>query len=82
MSIQTTRLCLDSMYAANAIQGICQVHKNSVFVATGKQLFIEELRRRTGGLSATHVPSRCCKIPGNEKSDELAARHGGKADWR
>ena len=55
------------MYAANATQGICQVHKNSVLMAKGKQLCIEELRCQIGGLSVAHVPSHC-KIPGSEKA--------------
>jgi hypothetical protein len=59
------------------------VHKNAVLVEKGnlKQLYLEEARRRAGasGLSFTHVPSHC-KIPGNERADELAAR--GKANFR
>ena len=72
--------CLDAMYAADATHGICLGAHSSVFVATGKQLCIDKLRRRTGELSATHVPSHC-EIPGSERADdELAAR--GKASWR
>ena len=63
---------LDSEYAANAIQGTSQVHKNAVLIEKGKQLYLEEARRRAGGFSFTHVPSHC-KIPGNERADELAA---------
>ena len=37
------------------------------------QLYLEEARRRAGGFSFTHVPSHC-KILGNERADELAAR--------
>ncbi len=58
------------------------MHKNAVLVEKGrKQLYLEEARRRAGGLSFTHVPSHC-KIPGklNERADELAAR--GKANLR
>ena len=72
--------CLDSEYAANATQGASQVHKNgAVQIEKGKQLYLEEARRRGGGFSFTHVPSHC-KIPGNERADELAAR--GKANLR
>ena len=49
--------CLDSEYAANAIQGTSQVHKNAVQIEKGKQLYLEEARRRAGGFSFTHVPS-------------------------
>ena len=56
-----------------------EVHKNAVLVDKGKQLYLEEARRRAAGLSFTHVPSHC-KVPGNERADELAAR--GKANLR
>ena len=52
--------CLDSEYAANAIQGTSQVHKNAVLIEKGKQRYLEYLeaaRRRVGGFSFTHVPS-------------------------
>ena len=71
--------CLDSEYAASAIQGTSQVHKNAVLIEKARQLHLEEARRRAGGLSFTHVPSHC-KILGNERADELAAR--GKANLR
>jgi hypothetical protein len=49
--------CLGSEYAANAIQGTSQVHKNAVLIEKGKQLYLEEARRRAGGFSFTHVPT-------------------------
>ena len=55
------------------------MHKNAVLIEKGKQLYLEEARRRAGGFSFTHVPSHC-KILGNERADELAAR--GKANLR
>ena len=59
------------------------MHKNAVLIERGKQLYLEEARRRAGGFSFTHVPShRDCKILGNERADELAARLGGKANLR
>ena len=74
-SLSPVLFCLDSEYAANATQGASQVHKNAVQIEKGKQLYLEEARRRGGGfkLSFTHVPSHC-KIPGNERADEPAAR--------
>ena len=78
-SLSPVLFCLDSEYAANAIQGTSQVHKNAVLIEKGKQLYLEEARRRAGGFSFTHVPSHC-KILGNERADELAAR--GKANLR
>ena len=78
-SLWPVLFCLDSEYAANATQGTSQgpgrVHKNAVLIEKGKQLYLEEARRRApaGGLSFTHVPSHC-NIPGNERADELAAR--------
>ena len=42
--------CLDSEYAANAIQGTSQVHKSAVLIEKGEQLYLEEARRRAGGL--------------------------------
>ena len=50
---------------------------DAVQIEKGKQLYLEEARRRAGGFPFTHVPSHC-KIPGNERADELAAR--GKAN--
>jgi hypothetical protein len=81
-SLSPVLFCLDSEYAANAIKGTSQVQKNAVLVEKGEQLYLEEARRRAGGLSFTHVPlkllSHCSnlKIPGNEpeRADELAAR--------
>jgi ribonuclease HI len=58
-SLSPVLFCLDSEYAANAIQGTSQVHKNAVLIEKGKQLYLEEARRRAGGLSLTHVPSLC-----------------------
>ena len=78
-SLSPVLFCLDSEYAANAIQGTSQVHKNAVLIEKGKQLYLEEARRRAGGLSFTHVPSHC-KILGSERADEPAAR--GKANLR
>jgi ribonuclease HI len=78
-SLSPVLFCLDSEYAANAIQGTSQVHKNAVLIEKGKLPYLEEARRRAGGLSFTHVPSHC-KILGNERADELAA--GGKANLR
>ena len=49
--------CLGSEYAANDIQGTSQVHKNAVQIEKGKQLYLEEARRRAGRFSFTHVPS-------------------------
>ena len=63
----------------DATQGTSQVHKNAVLIEKGKQLYLEEARRRAGGFSFTHVPSHC-KILGSERADELAAR--GKANLR
>ncbi len=69
-SLSPVLFCLDSEYAANATQGpgTSQVHKNAVLIEKGKQLYLEEARRRAGGLCFTHVPSHC-KIPGNERAD-------------
>ncbi len=78
-SFSPVLFCLDSEYAANATQGTSQVHKNAVLIEKARKLYLEEARRRAGGLSFTHVPSHC-KIPGNERADELAAR--GKANLR
>jgi hypothetical protein len=67
--VPTGALVIYTEYAANAIQGTSQVHKNAVLIEKGKQLYLEEARRRAGaisGLSFTHVPSHC-KIPGNER---------------
>ncbi len=67
--------------------GASQVHKNAVLIEKGKQLYLEEARRRRGQVGAfsfTHVPSHC-KIPGNERADELAARgepQAGEANLR
>ena len=58
-SLSPVLSCLDSEYAANAIQGTSQVHKNAVLIEKGKQLYLEDARRRAGGLSLTHVPSLC-----------------------
>ncbi len=59
------------------------MHKNAVLIEKGKQLYLEEARRRAGGLSFTHVPShRDCKILGNERADEPAARGNLKANLR
>ena len=84
-SFSPVLFCLDSEYAANATQGpgTSQVHKNAVLIEKGKQLYLEEARRRAGGLRVcfTHVPSHC-KIPGNERADELAARGTSKANLR
>jgi ribonuclease HI len=56
-SLSPVLFCLDSEYAANAIQGSSQVHKNAVQIEKGKQLYLEEARRRAGGFSFkfTHV---------------------------
>jgi hypothetical protein len=55
------------------------IRTSAVQIEKGKQLYLEEARRRKGGFSFTHVPSRGhCKIPGSERADELAAR--GKAN--
>jgi ribonuclease HI len=78
-SLSPVLFCLDSEYAANAIQGTSQVHKSAVLIEKGTQLYLEEARRRAGGFSFTHVPSHC-KILGNERADELAGR--GKANLR
>jgi hypothetical protein len=43
--------CLDSEYAANAIQRTSQV--NAVLIDEGKQLYLEEARHRAGGFSLT-----------------------------
>ncbi len=93
-SLSPVLFCLDSEYAANAIQGTTgtgsQVHQSALLlIERGKQLYLEEARRRRRaggfssdslGISFTHVPGHC-KIPGNERadSDELAAR--GKANF-
>jgi hypothetical protein len=34
--------------------GISQVHKNAVLIEKGKQLYLDEARRRAGGLSLRH----------------------------
>ncbi len=40
-----------------------QVHQNAaVPIEKGKQLYIEEARRRAGGLSFTHLPSHCGSV--------------------
>ncbi len=37
-----------------------RLHQNAaVLIEKGKQLYIEEARRRAGGLSFTHLPSHC-----------------------
>ncbi len=43
-------LCLDSEYAANAIQGTSQAHKSAVLrlIEKDKQLYLEELEARLG----------------------------------
>ena len=43
-SLSPVLSCLDSEYAANAIQGTSQVHKNAVRIEKGKQLYLEEAR--------------------------------------
>jgi hypothetical protein len=60
---------------ARCIRTLCRTR----LIEKGKQLYLEEARRRAGGFSFTHVPGHC-KIPGNEQADELAAR--GKANLR
>ena len=59
VSLSPVLFCLDSEYAASATQGTSQVHKNAVLIEKGKQLYLEDARRRAGGLSLTHVPSLC-----------------------
>ncbi len=54
-SLSPVLFCLDSEYAASAIQGTSQVHKNAVLIEKGKQLYLEEARRRAGGFSFTRV---------------------------
>ncbi len=74
--------------------GASQVHKSAVLIEKGKQLsrYLDSDSRRSStpagagasGLSFTHVP-RHCKIPGNERADEFAARgepQAGEANLR
>jgi hypothetical protein len=80
-SLSPVLFCLDSEYAANATQGISQVHKNAVLIEKSKQLYLEEARSRAGGFSFTHVPSHC-KILGNERADDSELAALGKANLR
>jgi ribonuclease HI len=87
-SFSPVLFCLDSEKPSSTLRmpfkgpaRCIRTASNAVLIEKGKhwQLYLEEARRRAGGFSFTHVPNQC-KIPGNERADELAAR--GKANLR
>ena len=51
-SLSPVLFCLDSEYAANAIQGASQVHKNAVQIEKGKQLYLSRGKLDVGQVSS------------------------------